>query len=98
MARKKAQTKAQKLVKKIKKETPLSKTTKTWKQQNLQKVKNGSFPEREPIYNISMRGELKNYDTWVIYKDNKEYMRMTVPTNEPEKVSKRKSKVVDDEY
>lgn len=42
-----------------------------------------------------MRGELKNYNTWVIYKDNKEYMRMTVPTNEPEKELKQKSKVVD---
>lgn len=84
MPRTKTQSKAQKLVKKLKKETRLSKITKTWKRKNLTAEISEPSTKTEQFKN-NMWGELKNHTTYIIYKDGVEHTRLTVPSNVPTK-------------
>jgi hypothetical protein len=85
MPRTKTQTKAQKLVKKLKKETRLTKITKTWKRQNLTNELDTLPATKTEQYKKSMWGELKNHTTYIIYKDGVEHTRLTVASNDRSK-------------
>jgi hypothetical protein len=83
MPRTKTQSKAQKLVKKLKKETRLTKITKSWRRQNLTSELDTASSTKTEQYKNSMWGELKNHTTYIIYKDGAEHIRLTVPSNIP---------------
>jgi hypothetical protein len=85
MPRTKSQSKAQTLVKKLKKETRFSKTTKTWKRKNLDAEISDPKSTKTEQYKNSMWVELRNHSTYVIYKDGVEHTRLTVSTNVAEK-------------